>query len=665
MHVEWKELSNGIKIILIRELCRDMPFYDVFTFIQLTDNEVAEFMKMIQNEVVDYDDEMNRILRANKHQEQLIMSGQPELAREEWNSFMEQEISCQRSRSYATFSISEYAVNRANAFLLDFHCRPDVVDSETASNHAMEEVDIRPTLNTVIGVFFRLTSYIGTDVTFEDLTFERDLLEKYNEAQDYIAAASQANENAIAASKALGSHNLKEQSQSCTKTQKPAQAPEYAEYEDDSNEEPYEPPSKKKKTALKATKTPKAIAGNKLLSKKLETKKATPKGRARARNKPNLPPSSLRQVTNSTEIKTPEPPSPVPPLFSPGSTWVPSICSSPIEHPRAASPSPPPFFGDDQYGLENSYEAPNDERSTPEIDPTSTSDSSTKSNEDAGEPDATQTPTSISEKPPSNDSKPDAVEVTITTAVTSTEDRSERANPSGPEEKIKAFAEESQKSLNGVKSAHAEDGSAPSTSIEKVPVEATNLTNIKSKSDAKPETVSLVSASSAKKDEVEAEKDTASQLDIENHKNAESDAKTDVSGQHNAPALEEDGREAEHVANAELGLSKAANTGGEDLESTEVNTPPAADEEEKGETASADQQGPSVKGEADESKPSTTENLNPSAAMQTENETINSSATEEATRINGGGNDGFKVSKKRVRGELSDDEPSKVKKQRI
>ena len=655
MHVEWEQLSNGLRIIVIRELCRELPFYDAFEYIQLSDEEVAQFMEMIKNEVVEYDDETNRILRATKRQEELVLAGYPELAREDWNSFMENEINGQRSPSFATFSISAYSVHRANMFLLGFRMHQDTIYST--------EVGTRPIYNIVVEAVLRLTSYIGTDISCEDPAFERDLLEQYNEALDYLAAVNQANENAIAAAKALEEHNLKKSSLSGTETQTFAQVPEYADYENNSDEEPYAPPSKKKKVALKATKTPKTIAATKLLNKKLETKKATNKGRGRARTKLDLPPSSLRQVTNSTDLTTPEPPSPMPALFSPASTWIPSICSSPIEHPRIASPSPPPSSGYGQDGLaKNSDETPNDEQSSPEADLVSTSDSSVPPTEEPGESDATQAPPSTSKKPANNENKPDAAEISTSTAIASTKDESEKATPPVLE-KLATCPEESQNGIAGAGSS-AEGGSTPYSSIKKTPGQATDITDCKIEgADAKTETVGHVGASTAstvstvKKDGDKVEKDTASKLNIGDHKNVESNAKTEIIGQHDTPALKEDGHKAKNGSDGQLGLSEAANTGGEELKSTQVNIPVVSDEEEKGKTASADQQGPSVKEETDESEPSTTENPNPSAAVQTENTIINCLANKEATKQNGVDDEGFKVLKKRARGDTPDEEP--------
>jgi hypothetical protein len=188
LHVNWSDFSDGIKLIVIRELCREMPFYDAVSFIQLEENEIEKFIKIVEREIACQDGERERIARANDRQMKLIESGNTAQTREKLEAFMEEEIHGENSWEPALFSISRDDVERAKLFLRDFRYREEFpeYDPRTTPTNVIEEMNAIPPYLTLQNIISRLSTYEGVDVTFVNLEFERGLLDMFFEAKQFM-----------------------------------------------------------------------------------------------------------------------------------------------------------------------------------------------------------------------------------------------------------------------------------------------------------------------------------------------------------------------------------------------------------------------------------------------------------------------------------------------
>jgi hypothetical protein len=188
LHVNWSDFSDGVKLIVIRELCREMPFYDAVSFIQLEENEIEKFIKIVEREIACQDGERERIARANDRQMKLIESGNTAQTREKWEAFMEEEIHGENSWEPALFSISRDDVERAKLFLRDFRYREEFpeYDPRTTPTNVIEEMNAIPPYLTLQNIISRLSTYEGVDVTFVNLEFERGLLDMFFEAKQFM-----------------------------------------------------------------------------------------------------------------------------------------------------------------------------------------------------------------------------------------------------------------------------------------------------------------------------------------------------------------------------------------------------------------------------------------------------------------------------------------------
>jgi hypothetical protein len=345
LHVNWSDFSDGIKLVVIRELCREMPFYDAASFIQLEDSEIKEFIRIVEREIASQDGEGERIARANNRQTELIMSGNTAQAREEWEAFMEEEIHGEHSWEPALFSISRDDVERAKLFLRDFRYREEFpeYDPKTTPAHAIEEMNAIPPYLTLQSIISRLSTYEGVAVTFVSLEFERGLLDMFFEAEQFMEEYNHRanlgeldNPEDMPGEEYEESDNLdsvQPQEQEQPNNLNRFQAKEHEQphnldslrprqykkprksvgFESDAYEEPEDPAQdddaafeperkkKKKKASAKRTTTKDKEAIDSGVKK--PTKKHNPKPKLKA----TLPPSRLREVTNAQEDETPEP----------------------------------------------------------------------------------------------------------------------------------------------------------------------------------------------------------------------------------------------------------------------------------------------------------------------------------------------------------------------
>lgn len=316
MHVNWYAFSDGVKLVIIRELCREMPSYDAVTFLQLEDGEIRQFIDIIEREVACQGGEEARIERANARQTELLMCGHGTQAREEWAAFMEEVIYGNQSCEPSLFMISKEEIENAICFLRDFRYREEFPDYDPATTpaHVLEDINAIPTYLTLESVINRLGAYEGVAVTYMSLEFESGLLGMFYEAERF---AEEYNNSAHAASNVHALENQK--SQSALQYEQPAalgipqprkpknlkkfQTQEFQVPEtNDDNDGDFDPTPKKRKSTTKRPakkyKTPVEPPAKKLTQKRI-TKPKQPKG--------VLPPSRLRQVTNARDSAPPAP----------------------------------------------------------------------------------------------------------------------------------------------------------------------------------------------------------------------------------------------------------------------------------------------------------------------------------------------------------------------
>jgi hypothetical protein len=648
MHVEWKDLPNAIKIILIREMCQDMQFLAIVEFFQLDDSDLDQFMEMLASELALFDKEMSRLDGILQRQDDLVRAGLPDQAKKEWDEFMVQETTGNDRPQFALYSVKPEDVGRGKCFLLDFRTREEYhdFDPNTASEGDLEAMNCIPKFATVHAAVTRLDDYIGTAVHCDDPVFEKALLKDYQEAVQYIKEAEMI-ENALTASTESGSHGHEGQGASDNYATTPTQASDVVSNNGEADDETTPP----KKKATKSTKNTKTRASTELVNKKLSPKKATPKTKNKNKGAPpSLPPSSLRNVTNSEDLNTPNQsraPSTTPPLFSPASTWIPSIASSPIVHPRVPSRSVSPIasLGEDKRDAANTHEeVARSEQNPTELDP-AYSQTTTKPVVDGVESEAAQTPIPSIEKPSGAENKSDVTKLLTAKSSASIEQALTNAVAAELLEKLRAYVDTFTDGADGIKGGHVDDLPVSSASTDKTPSQA-NATDLKTESAAKTEVVKEADGAAAPKVE-KTENSIGSPLDLTAQETVKGVAKTDTTDHHGAQILETD--TTENAVHGNVDLLKTTNEGGNEVASAKVDVPTILND-----------------GKTQEKSTTVKENAEPELSTDKEvnDKTVNQPGTEKVSEEMTG-DTGAKSSKKRTRTPLPDSPLPAAKKQRV
>lgn len=177
--VDWDDLTDGAKIVVIMELREAMMFHDAAFFIRLDHNGIHKFIKMITAEVDDHEAEFARIVHATTRKINLLKSGRIYQAKEEWDDFIEREIHGERPYTPLVAFIRKREIEKAKAFILDFKFREEI------PNYNPNSSMVAPRFDTVQRVIRRLDCYVYTDATENFIRFAIDLLDEYSHALGY------------------------------------------------------------------------------------------------------------------------------------------------------------------------------------------------------------------------------------------------------------------------------------------------------------------------------------------------------------------------------------------------------------------------------------------------------------------------------------------------
>lgn len=641
-----------------------MPFSDVATFIKLEDSDVEDFMEMLAGEVALYDNEMGHLNSALQRQEELVQSGFHNEAKKEWEQFLEQETTGQNQSFFALFSIKREDIARGKMFLLDFRCREEFpnFDPRTGPKDVAEEMRSIPKFATLYAVVSRLDAYIGTDISGEDPALERALLERYQEARKYVEEAEKNNKNGPFASNESGSHGQKVLGAFDNDGNTPDQASDAASNKGQANDE-FSPSSKKKKAPSKSTKKTMTKAATELVNKKLSPKTATPRNKTKDKVPTTLPPSSLRIVTNSEDLNTPEQLptlSPTLPLFSLSRTWNPKNASSPIVHPRIPyrSPSSPISHSWNTHDAANTNEEANLTEQCPIWMDMASCQKPQKQVESVFESQATQTPVFSTKKPSRAETKLDLIELFNSDPSSSIEQVISTAVAADLVKKLRAYVDKLD-GLDSAKADHVNHVPIASASMDRTPSQA-DITDLKTEEDAKTEAIKEGDATAAPKAE-NPEKVIDSHLDLAGQETVEGVTKSETTRHYDAYILETGGTK--NAVHSHLDRSKASNEGYNELEPAGIIVTTVFDDEKNQVKATTGPKGLSLKEIAEAPESSTTKDKF-SATNEVKKMLVNQPEIEKALEGKSSDN-GTKFSKKRNRTPLPDSPLPATKKQRV
>jgi hypothetical protein len=114
----WDDLSNGMKLIVIRELTAEMPFADVwFAFLQLGEEALDDFLNLCADEVKIRALQEETVARIQARQMELLDQGARQIEGDAYNRIYEEEMVRAGDRMPATW-LSEYFLDHLIEYFL-------------------------------------------------------------------------------------------------------------------------------------------------------------------------------------------------------------------------------------------------------------------------------------------------------------------------------------------------------------------------------------------------------------------------------------------------------------------------------------------------------------------------------------------------------------------
>jgi hypothetical protein len=328
-HVDWCQFSDGIKLMIIWELCNFMPFQAAVSFLQLGDGEIDEFIGIVDREKVRETsrqaEEARRLTRINERQHKLLeryyqesqsgvyKSGGYQYPCYELNAVLEEELFREQVLNPAAFSFGIQDIRVAQYFLLDFRCREEFEPfcREGIKKHRFDHSELIaiPTREVHSEVINRLNSYAGVTCTKTDFKFAEKDFDLFREAREMV---QEHNVSDIAAEE---EEDQRERFEQMEDFKKPERLNSLHQSQRQGHRE------------LQRVNGPSALASRKLFPKKRDSKrrpsnrerelilmglKTWPPKTARPRiDNDSKTPSRLREVTNADETQIPWSPSPL------------------------------------------------------------------------------------------------------------------------------------------------------------------------------------------------------------------------------------------------------------------------------------------------------------------------------------------------------------------
>jgi hypothetical protein len=179
-HVNWDDLTDGVKIIIVMQLSQFLKFHDIAFFLGLVEDDVDRFMEMITQKVYEHEAEYERIAHATIRKINLAKAGRIYQATQEWDEFIEREIHGENPYTPILAFIKKQEIEKGIAFILSLRFREEILNY---NDHF--HICVVPLFKDVQTVIRRLNRYLNVDRTDEFTGFAMNLVEEYREAQGY------------------------------------------------------------------------------------------------------------------------------------------------------------------------------------------------------------------------------------------------------------------------------------------------------------------------------------------------------------------------------------------------------------------------------------------------------------------------------------------------
>ncbi|KAH8656112.1 hypothetical protein BGZ60DRAFT_435219 [Tricladium varicosporioides] len=162
---DWSFISDGLKLVIVRELLRIMPLRKVSDFLQWNYDDDAYFVNLYNKGASSTQREEDIITHFNQQQTRLIMSGKVNFQKD-WDTLVRREFQALKGR-VSTFIISQREMRVAIRFLAALKYR------EEFSEDWKDREDI-PTTAEIGIISQRIFRYVGLETSFSTLNFRHE-----------------------------------------------------------------------------------------------------------------------------------------------------------------------------------------------------------------------------------------------------------------------------------------------------------------------------------------------------------------------------------------------------------------------------------------------------------------------------------------------------------
>ncbi|KAF4634448.1 hypothetical protein G7Y89_g3655 [Cudoniella acicularis] len=167
LHVDWQDLSDGAKLVIMRELTRDMSLQHACDFLQFTEADDLGFVEIYNREQTRKRCEDDFITRFNERQTKLFLTGAREVQKD-WDALLGEELRA-ANLGPLQFCLSEEDIQKAMRFLSDHRVREEFPEEWSDRIHI-------PTKEEADALARRILQYAGVSTSWADLNFQYDEL---------------------------------------------------------------------------------------------------------------------------------------------------------------------------------------------------------------------------------------------------------------------------------------------------------------------------------------------------------------------------------------------------------------------------------------------------------------------------------------------------------
>ncbi|TAQ91028.1 hypothetical protein B7494_g643 [Chlorociboria aeruginascens] len=168
--VHWDDMSDGTKLVLMREVCQEMSFQRACEIFALQEDEIAKFMGIYAQELDRNNMEEVNIARAADKQVTLLMSGTYSSVVKDYTKISEELYNS--IRTPATFLITAEDVLKAKLFLVNFNFDDDDTFRFGPDNEVLTVIKDDEAWGVQASIINRMGSYEGVQASWYDIDFD-------------------------------------------------------------------------------------------------------------------------------------------------------------------------------------------------------------------------------------------------------------------------------------------------------------------------------------------------------------------------------------------------------------------------------------------------------------------------------------------------------------